>query len=165
MRQCRYCLDVMSRRSRAFLLLAKRLPLRGWFGNDLMGAAVKRIALFLVASLMVASVIADAHAQSPAQVNSVWQPQALSYGDCMQRGADAMRKAGGTNVSQQNGVGMGFVNGTLGDYTATIMCITSKGLVILSIAGLDQAMANDYCRQLTTSMGGPADTAPAGSRR
>src|SRR5262249_28889358 len=94
------------------------------------------------------------HAQPPAGAANVWTPQAIGMEDCVQRAKTALQSAGGTNVEQKIIFsGMAFVRGYLGDYHAMIMCITFKGVVVVTVHGADGATAEDYRAQLNRGMG------------
>jgi hypothetical protein len=105
---------------------------------------------------------ATASAQAPSISMSVWTAPGLSFNDCMQKGADAMRREGGT-MSQQNTSfpGMGFINGSLGDYSLIINCMTFKGTVTFIVAGSDGPTADSHRRQLNTNMGNPPPAPPS----
>jgi hypothetical protein len=105
----------------------------------------------LIGGLAISTV---AHAQAPSGTANVWTPPALSMNDCVQRGSTALRTAGATKTDQKTVFpGMAFVTAILGDYSAMIMCITFKGVVVFTVHGPDGATAENYRVQLNDNMG------------
>jgi hypothetical protein len=118
-----------------------------------MKSGLKYLGLTVFGALVFSS---TASAQSPIIAGSVWTPPALSFNDCMQKGADAIRRAGGNGAQQQTlFAGMGYIMGNFGDYSALISCITFKGTVTFAVAGLDAQTAHNHVRQLSMNMGSP----------
>src|SRR5207249_4072696 len=122
-----------------------------------MQAPTKIAIPLLIPALIVASGIlwsSPMHAQK-ATSGDAWAPAGLSQNTCMQRGQAAMRSAGLQNVRTTSPLdGMGWVDGTLGEYSITVGCITAKDVIVFFGSGPDFAKVTDYLQSIRGSMGG-----------
>src|SRR5215469_14534782 len=92
--------------------------------------------LFLVCIGIAPSPIALA--QPPSVSFSVLTTPPIAFNECMQRGSGTLQQMGATGTGQKtNSPGNGSVWGNLGDYVATVMCLTFKGVVVVLVAGTD----------------------------
>jgi hypothetical protein len=101
-------------------------------GRELMLSRVLRLVwLSILVDVVMWStpIFADALAQD------VWNPTGLSFDRCLQLGQKAMGDLGSKDVRPEiKFTGMGFVEGSYGDYTISIICMTAKDVVVFSVA-------------------------------
>jgi hypothetical protein len=101
-------------------------------------------------------------ADAPGLSNYVWYVPALGFSDCMQRATKAVQQLGVADVHQKPiEVGLGFVDGVLGDYYIEVICLTSKGTVITVVTGDDYTTSDNYRRQIDTIMGNGSSPSPS----
>jgi len=93
--------------------------------------------------------------QAPGFAGNVWYPTGLSFDRCMQRGEATLREMGSKDVHKDiNFTGMGWLNGSIGDYRLSIACITAKDVVVFNGAGPDFAAAKNYIEYVRNGMNG-----------
>jgi hypothetical protein len=112
---------------------------------------VKSLAASLPFIVVMSSVT---EAQAPSVAGNVWTPPALAFNECMQRASGSLSQMGAKDLQQKTiFAGMGFTTGNLGDFSAQLMCITFKGVVVVVVAGNDGATAENYRAQINRNMG------------
>ena len=96
-----------------------------------------RLLLAVVIALFVAAPVAFA---GPA-MSTIWQETRLELPDCVKRAEDAMREAGLTRNTQTL---RESVYGEQGAYTASIRCLSGKGVVFIVVSGPRQDRASQF---------------------
>ena len=104
----------------------------------------------VAASLMDAS---RTRAAAPGLSDYVWNESTLSFKDCMDRASNALRQVGVSDVQQTiPSDGLGFIGGVTGDYYLSVICLSSKGIVITQSVGSDFSSADKLRQQLDAQM-------------
>ena len=92
-------------------------------------------------------------AQAPGLGGDVFYPTGLSFDRCMQGGQAALREMGSKDVITKTVfTGMGWVFGTIGNFSVHIACITAKEVIVSAAAGPDGATAQNYANSLRQKM-------------
>src|SRR5690349_4903984 len=106
--------------------------------------SAKRPPCFLLAVMTVLLVAVTAASAGPA-MSTIWQETKLDLDDCVKRAEDAMREAGLTKNAQTL---RESVYGEQGAYTASVRCLTGKGIVFIVVSGPRQDRASQFVGML-----------------
>src|SRR5262249_50199800 len=78
----------------------------------------------------------------PALTSRYWNSN-LSFNRCMDTTSAALKELGFTNSHTTTAVW-----GSYGDYSAQVICATSKGLIIVLVSGPDSGAATDHVQSI-----------------
>ncbi len=81
-------------------------------------------------------------------VSTAYFDTALSFNTCMQRGESALQAYGAENVQRLNTA----ISGTYGDFTVMVVCITTKGLILVMVAGPDATTGANHLNSVVQKM-------------
>ena len=94
--------------------------------------------LFAVAGALL---VATATTSAGPAMSTIWQETGLELNDCVMRAESAMRDAGLTKNAQTLHES---VYGEQGAYTASVRCLSGKGIVFIVVSGPRQDRASQF---------------------